>query len=204
MKNFCNRGWGVWASLLILFTMCNEPKQKIDCPPLLTYQQFQSLEKDDSYKYIKSIVDENCGIDSNLTHVFVIKCIGKEDKYFFRVHSNCCDRANTYNEIGYCNGYLAEHYFKTSRFELAADTYGEVLSLFLREINTAGKDSIVANFARLSRNDQNLFLTCLYSRANSFDKLGNTEKCKNDLQLGLLLSRKVNPIFIDSFEGGVK
>jgi hypothetical protein len=42
----------------------------------------------------------------------------------------------------------------------------------------------------------------LLSRANSNSRLKNQELVKRDLDLGLKLSRTINPIFIESFERG--
>ncbi len=188
----------------IFFQSCNESGRKDPCSTKISQQKFEVMNDSVAYDYIKYSFDNNHEIDSALTNLFAIRSIGRDDKYFFLAHRNCCEQSDTKNELGYCNGYLAEHYFTTNRYELAAKTYGDVLSLLLTNSDSLDSLSLIVTFRKMAVEDQNLYLTSLFSRANSYFRMQEYELSKRDLDMGLQLSRKVNPIFIKSFEQGFK
>lgn len=184
------------------FQGCVESAKKDPCSKSISLQAFEAMNDSIAYDYLKLTFDSKCEVDSSLTTLFAIRSIGRDDKYFFLAHRNCCEQSDTRNELGYCNGYLAEHYFTTNRYELAAKTYGDVLSLLLTNSDSLDSESLVQTFENLAVEDQNLYLTSLFSRANSYFRMQKIELSKRDMDIGLELSRKVNPIFIESFEKG--
>jgi hypothetical protein len=189
----------IFIFLALLSAGCNDTGVKERCSTKVPPEAFLLMTDSIAYDYIRYSFDNDCEIDSSLASLFALRSIGAEDKYFLMSYDICCEKSETKNELGHCNCYLAEHYFYTNRFELAAKTYGKVLALFLENSDSL---EFFKSFSNLSRFDQNLYLSCLLSRANSNSRLKNQELVKRDLDLGLKLSRTINPIFIESFERG--
>lgn len=192
--------------LLIFFSIylcgCRDSGRKEQCSTKISRQVLEVMNDSVAYDYIKYSFDNNCKIDTALKDLFAIRIIGRDDKYFLLAYHNCCEQSVTNNEVGYCNGYLAEHYFVTNRFDLAASTYGDVLSLILKNGEELDSISFFRAFTNLTREDQNLYLTCLFSRANSYFRMQKYDFSNRDLDLGLRLSKTINPIFLESFERG--
>lgn len=188
--------------IALLCQNCSSSGAEDNCSNRISYSVFEAFDDSRAYNYVKQTLDNNCKIDSNLTNLFAITCIGRDDLYFFKAHKVCCERSTSNNELGYCNGYLAEHYFKTNRFDMAAETYGMVLSSIFSISQITNSDNFCNDFIKLTKDDQNLYLTCLYSRANSYFRMGKSELSAKDLDIGLMLSNKVNPIFLESFKEG--
>jgi tetratricopeptide (TPR) repeat protein len=191
------------AKILVFLAMwsvgCNISGVEERCSTKVPAQAFLALSDSIAYDYIKYSLDNDCEIDSSLASLFALRSIGSEDKYFLMSYDICCEKSAATYELGLCNCYLAEHYFYTNRFELAAKTYGKVLTLFLENSDSL---DFFKSFSNLNRHDQNLYLSCLLSRANTYSRMKDHELVKKDLDIGLKLSRTINPIFIESFERG--